>query len=317
VWLILGLASAASLALFRGWNLEHLTSHPHPARDYGDAVRRIQALRAQEPPGMNPVCHLLFMTHGQKTERAIVLVHGYTNCPQQFRALGERLYDLGYNVLIPPLPRHGLADRATRELRRLTAEELATYGDEVIDIAQGLGEQVTLLGFSAGGVVAAWASQHRRDIHLGVIISPGFGVTQIPTRLITPAVNLLTRLPDFYLWWDPTLRDASGLPHAYAGYSTRGIAQVMRLGLAARAEAERTPPAARSILVITNAGDRTVDNALVYQVTATWRKQGANLRTYEFAADLRLEHDFIDPGQPYQRVEVVYSVLVDLIAKSR
>jgi hypothetical protein len=37
------------------------------------------------------------------------------------------------------------------------------------------------------------------------------------------------------------------------------------------------------------------------------------LRTYEFSADLKLGHDLIDPGQPYQRVDVVYPKLMELI----
>jgi hypothetical protein len=76
-----------------------------------------------------------------KSRAAIILVHGYTNCPQQFKALGQRFYDMGYNVLIAPLPHHGLADRMTEEHGLLTAEELAAYADETVDLAQGLGDQ--------------------------------------------------------------------------------------------------------------------------------------------------------------------------------
>jgi carboxylesterase len=49
------------------------------------------------------------MTHAKKVDRAIILVHGYTNCPQEFHELGQRFYAVGYNVLIAPLPHHRLA----------------------------------------------------------------------------------------------------------------------------------------------------------------------------------------------------------------
>ena len=62
---------------------------------------------------MNPVCETQFMTHHRKVDRAVVLVHGYTTCPEQFHALGQRFFDLGYNVLSAPLPQHGFADRMT------------------------------------------------------------------------------------------------------------------------------------------------------------------------------------------------------------
>ena len=129
---------------------------------------------------MNPVCQLKLITHDRKVERAIILVHGYTNCPQQFNTLGQQFYDLGYNVLIAPLPHHGLADRMIEEHGLLTAEELAAYADETVDLAQGLGDQVVMMGISAGGVTTAWAAQHRSDIDLAVIISPAFGFKTDP-----------------------------------------------------------------------------------------------------------------------------------------
>src|SRR6185503_9544167 len=120
-------------------------------------------------------------THGQKVERAILLLHGYTNCPQQFLELGQRFYDLGYNVLIAPLPHHGLANRLTDEQSQLTAKELASYADEMVDIAHGLGNEVVMMGISGGGVATAWAAQNRSDLDLAVIISPAFGFKEIPT----------------------------------------------------------------------------------------------------------------------------------------
>src|SRR5690348_15642732 len=130
-------------SLFTPWNLASLSSHPDPVQNYTEAVQRIEAKQAQES-NLNPVCRTQFMTHGQKAQRVIVFAHGYTNCPQQFVGLGKRFYDLGYNVLIMPVPHHGLKDRMTDEQALLTAEEIAAYTDQVVDIAQGLGEHVTI-----------------------------------------------------------------------------------------------------------------------------------------------------------------------------
>ena len=73
----------------------------------------IAALQAQEAAGDNPQCATQFLTHGKKTAHVIAFVHGYSNCPQMFMQLGQQFYALGYNVLIVPLPHHGLADRLT------------------------------------------------------------------------------------------------------------------------------------------------------------------------------------------------------------
>jgi alpha-beta hydrolase superfamily lysophospholipase len=305
---LLGIA----LLLFRPVGVRSLTSNPNPTTGYAEAVERIEALRDQQASqALNPLCQLQFMTHGQKAEKAIVFVHGYTNCPQQFRELGEQFYDLGYNVLIVPAPHHGLADRMTTEHARLTAEELAAYTDSVVDIAQGLGEHVSLAGISMGGIATAWAAQHRNDLDLAVLISPAFGFQMIPAPVTAPAVNAFLVLPNFYQWTDSTLKEENGPAYTYPRRSTRALAQTLRFGLAVQALREEAPPAAGSILVITNAGDPSVDNALTAEVVAAWREWGAEVATYEFAADLELEHDLIDPSKQTQ--PIVYPRLVELI----
>ena len=302
----------AVVVLFRPMNVRGLTSNPDPTGDYAEAVERIEALRAEEATrDLNPLCRLKFMTHGQKVEKAIVLVHGYTNCPQQFNELGQQFYDLGYNVLIVPAPHHGLADRMTKDQARLTAEELAAYADAAVDVAQGLGEHVTLAGISMGGITTAWAAQHRSDLDLAVLISPAFGFQMIPRSATAPAVKAFLVLPNFYMWADSELKEASGTDFTYPRRSTRALAQTLRLGMEVQAGSAEAAPVARSMLVITNANDPSVDNGLTAEMVAAWREGGVAVETYEFPANLELEHDLISPWQETQ--PVVYPVLVDLI----
>jgi len=53
-----------------------LFSAPNPAADYDAALVRFALLRAQDGAEVNPVCRSTLLTHGEKTERVIVLVHG-------------------------------------------------------------------------------------------------------------------------------------------------------------------------------------------------------------------------------------------------
>ena len=228
--LILGIMLVLIFAVLNPWNISNLSSKPNPLENYAQAVQRIESLQTNERLAMNPVCRLQFMTHNQKVERAIILVHGYTNCPEQFRELGQRFYDLGFTVLIAPLPHHGLANRMTEEHSQLTAEELVSYTDGVVDIAQGLGEQVIMMGISGGGVITAWAAQTRSDIDLAVIISPAFGFKQIPTLLTAGVMNLYTFLPDSFEWWDPALQDTAPPDYTYPRYSKHALVQIIRLG---------------------------------------------------------------------------------------
>ncbi len=312
ILLVLGILVAAVWIIITPWNVSNLASHPRPVQSYGEAVQRIEALRALEPQDMNPVCRLQLMTHSDQVNRAIILVHGYTNCPQQFRDLGQGFYDAGYNVLIAPLPRHGLADRMTEVHAQLKAEEVAAYADETVDIAQGLGEQVAMMGISAGGVTTAWAAQNRSDLDLAVIIAPAFGFKQIPTPLTGAVMNIFTLLPDQYVWWDPVKQAEAPPPHAYPRYSQHALVQLLRLGFATQADARQVQPAAKKLVVVSNANDNSVNNPLTMDVVKTWQAHGANVTTYEFGADLKLGHDLIDPTQPDQRIDIVYPQLITL-----
>ena len=255
------------------------------------------------------------MTHDKKVDRAIILVHGYTSCPQQFHELGQRFYDLGYNVLIAPLPHHGLADRMTDAHAQLKAEDLAAYADETVDIAQGLGEQVIMMGISAGGVTTAWAAQNRSDVDLAVIISPAFGFKQIPTPLTAAVMNIYTFLPDSFEWWDPALQAEAPPAHAYPRYSKHALVQTLRLGFAAQADAQRIQPAAKKMVIALNTNDNSVNNALTTDVVKLWQAHAADLTTYEFEANLKLGHDLIDPAQPDARIDIVYPRLIDLTSR--
>lgn len=302
------------LAVSLSSNMQNLSSRPQPAGSYAEAVQRINTIEAQETSDLTPACRLQFMTHGQKVARAIIFVHGYTFCPQMFQALGTQFFDLGYNVLIPRLPHHGLADRLTPEQAQLTAEELAAYADQWIDIARGLGDHVTMAGISGGGVVTAWAAQNRADLDLAAPISPGFGFKLIPAPLTQVVMNIALRLPNSFQWWDADQKEKGALPGGYPRYSTHALAQILRLGFATRALAQQRAPVARSILVITNANDTDVDNAVTAGVVQVWQDHGANLRTFQFDASLKLGHDLIDPARPDQRTDIVYPQLIDLLA---
>jgi carboxylesterase len=312
----IGFVALALVSVLLPIDTHKLVSRPRPARSYDQALQRIEAVRASASAGLNPECQLQFMTHGEKVERAIAFAHGYTSCPKQFQVLGEAFFALGYNVLIAPLPHHGLADRMTTEHERLTANGLAAYADTVVDIAQGLGERVILAGLSGGGVVTAWAAQHRSDLDLAVLIAPGFGFGPIPTPLTDPAMKLFRWLPNFYKWWDPKLKEAVGPAYTYPRIASRALVNILYLSYAVRVAARRNLPAARAILVVTNANDTSVNNALTSQVVDLWRGHWAkNLRTFEFDASLGLNHDLIDPSQPDQRTDIVYPKLIELIGE--
>ena len=311
--LITGVILSLVFLILTPWNIVHISTHPKPAENYTEAVLRIDQLKKQEHQRMNPLCQLQLMTHSKTTDRAIVLVHGYTSCPRQFHDLGQRFYQAGYNVLIAPLPHHGLADPMTNEHGKLTAAELAAYADQTVDIARGLGKKVYMMGLSAGGVTTAWTAQNRKDIELAVIISPAFGFKKIPTALTGATMNIYSTLPDAFEWWDPVLEEKVPPPYSYPRYSRHALVEILRLGFTTLADAHNRPPAAKKLIVVLNANDTTVNNELTRNMITIWQSHKARVTTDEFESNLSLPHDLIDPSKPNQRTDIVYPRLMELI----
>jgi carboxylesterase len=307
-----GIGAAAGLSWLSRWKTRGLTSNPDPAGSYVHGLARMARMQAAEDASILPICRTRGLLHGHPTEHVVVLVHGLTNCPQQWAGFADLLYKQGYNVLLPRMPRHGLADRMTTEPSRLRAEELRDFADQVVDVAAGLGQHVTMVGLSAGGIVAAWAAQYRPEVSKAVLISPSLGFGQYAHWLQLLFMNIALALPDVETHrFGATPRAA---PYAYVGWSSRALGEVLRLGVATARAAVMARPACQRLVVVTNANDMAVSSQLTRQLVSIWQSRGLQrVEYFEFERELKLEHDLIDPNNPRQRVDFVYPILLDLI----
>ena len=292
-----------------------LTSSPDPAQNYAEAMARFDALVAAEQArgDIDPQCLPFVRTHGEKTERAIILFHGLTACPHQYRELAQLYFDQGYNVYVPRLPRHGYANRTTNALAELTAEELAGVMDPSADLAAGLGNQVTMAGFSLGGNAAALGGQLRADLRLAAPMSPALGFRFVPDFL-TPALTrlILGLSPDIYIWWDPFNKENFQAASGYPGFSLHALGEIFRLGLALRDLAASQPPAAQNLLVISNGGDPAVNLGAIDDLAGKWRAQGETVQTYRFPLLPWLPHDFIATDAVGGKTDLSYPKLIEL-----
>ena len=197
---------------------------------------------ADDDNSTRDVCISKLYDHGMRTEHVIILIHGFTNCPEQFNELGKQHFDAGNNVFIPRMPYHGLSDRLTDALVNLTAEDLATFGDKVIDIAHGLGKKITVMGVSGSGTLVAWLAQNRADIDFAFAIAPLFGLAFVPPAFTKLFERIVLLLPNFYMWWDPRTKadNPYSIYYAYPGYPTRSLVEFLRLAMI-------TPPRRRNL----------------------------------------------------------------------
>jgi pimeloyl-ACP methyl ester carboxylesterase len=303
--------------LLRPLSSRGLASHPLPAASWEEALARLETLRREDGVAIAPECRTRWMTRGARTGRVIVLLHGLTNCPAQFDSLGRLLFARGANVLIPRLPRHGLADRMTDELGRIDAFELVAFTDRVLDIACGLGDSVTVAGLSIGGTMAAWAGQARADLDRAVPIAPLLGAPRVPPWASPALARLALAGPNLFVWWDPKKRQALGGPkHVYPRFATRSVGASLRIGVAALQSARRSAPGARTLAVVTIGGDPAVNNDAVELLVRSWRRHGAIVGTYQFPRELHLNHDVVDPEQIGGNPALTYPRLIESIDPS-
>ena len=299
--------------LLRPLPLDDLTSDPDPTSSYQEAMERRSKTQAREAAlPLHDGGRSIVLTHGYETDRVFVLLHGLTNAPRQFRELGEELFATGANVVIPRLAHHGLADRMTDAHAALTAQDLIRYAQYGVDLAQGLGKNVTVIGLSISGISAAWLAQNRDDIDEAFLLAPLFGPAVVPDPL-TPAITAaLTRLPNNMMWWDPRVREnLPGPPYNYPRFPTRALGEALRLGLQT-AQPDRTLRVNRLGVILTE-NDKAVNNARTRRLVEQWRATSPETEIFlhEFPAAENIPHDFIDPLQPDARTDKVNALLVE------
>lgn len=276
-----------------------------PAADYATAMARTQARQAQDDSVVASGGRSIFMGHGERTPRVFVLLHGFTDSPKQFEALGQRLFSTGDNVYIPRLPHHAEARTRMRALTRITAGELEAFGDSTIDIARGLGDSIIVVGLSAGGNVAASIAQRRDDVHRVVLVAPAIAAGRVPDEVAHALVIAGSRLPNVTRSAAPD----SERPDYIQGITTRGLAQVLRLGEEVRVEAERFPGGAHQIMFLLNENDRTVSSDAAIDLAKRWSAGPSLVSVYEFPGTLRLPHNVMETTVRGGNLEVVLPVV--------
>jgi pimeloyl-ACP methyl ester carboxylesterase len=283
---------------------------------YEDGVRIATSIKDLDGPNVNPVCHTRLYTHGRRTERALVLLHGFTNCPQQFDALGKQFFEMGWNVLIPRYPRHGYTDRLTNSIAELRLEHLLAVANRAAEAGAGLGERLTVAGLSLGGILTGHLAETRAGLERAVLIAPMFGLRPVPALGLRAITQLAYILPNFYIWWNGQLKDKVGPSHGYPRFSSKAYAALFEAGSGVFKAARSAAPRAGSIAVITNAAEPRLDNRFTYKLINLWRAHGANVSFFEFPADEHLPHDLIDPANPDQNTDRVYPVVVKTISEA-
>ena len=277
---------------------------------YDSALLRVAARQAADDSVVARGGRSILLTHGVRTPRVFVLLHGFTDSPTQFAALGRHLFDAGDNVFIPRLPHHAERVAPVRTLGRVRAGELASFGDSVVDAARGLGDTVIVAGLSAGGTIAAHVAQRRREVQRAVFIAPAIAAGIISEENEQALVVLASKLPDI----TRTDKADSTRPDFVQGLTTRGLAEVLRLGQMVREKAVDDRPGAQQMVFLLNELDRTVSEDASLALAQNWFDHGATVVVYRFPKVLKLPHNVMEIPQRGGNLDVVLPVVEALVS---
>jgi carboxylesterase len=279
---------------------------------YARTQSRLQRFLARDHDRIGERGRSRVYDHGGPTARVALLFHGLSASPTQFVAIAQSLYERGYNVFVPRLPRHGYSDRMSGALADLTAEQLTNVATESLEIARGLGEHVTIVGFSLGGLLAAYLAQHE-PVDSVVAVAPFFGIALVPSIFRMPIAWWALRLPNRFAWWDPVLKERQLPEHGYPRYATHAVAHALTIAHGVLECARTEPPKARRIVMVTNSRETAVNNRAAMRLTQRWRLHKPQaVATHRFD-DLPLVHDIIEPKRYPEVSRRVLEVLVELI----
>ena len=99
----------------------------------------------------------VLLLHEGHRKDAVVLIHGLTDSPYYMRAIAERFFPAGANVVLPLLPAHGLIEPDEAFEDGDLAEKWKATARHAVDVATLLGDRVSVGGLSTGGALSVYA----------------------------------------------------------------------------------------------------------------------------------------------------------------
>lgn len=162
------------------------------------------------------------LLHEGRTKNSALLIHGLNDSPYYLKDIAKTLFEQGYNVITVLLGGHGLNLEDMKEVSYLDWLNEVRWG---LRIAGLLGENVTVGGFSAGGLLAVSASLEFSQIKNLLLFAPALKVKSVAglgnrTAKLT-CMGVLNQIS-----YDSAVGDS---PVKYGTRSVNGACQVMNL----------------------------------------------------------------------------------------
>ncbi len=308
------LAAAGGASLILPERAFAADSAPLQVPSYHDAIAALEATIAADraDPLIESAALPRLYTHQKPVENAVVLFHGFTNCPQQFDELARGFYERGCNVYVPRIPLHGYRDRLTHVLGGLLDSQLAASTTEAYRLTRGLGRRVSAVGLSLGGSMALYLAQTQAIDH-AVPVSPFLMPIGFPQWIGLAAMTAVSWLPDHYTWWDPRIKEKCLPIYAYPGFPSHALATCVFFGNIVVQAAKSTPPLAKRCTLVTNKNESAVNNAVAFRLLDGWESSGKRYDQVVLSDLGPPRHDIIDPTTFPQARTLVYPKLESIV----
>lgn len=253
---------------------------------YQQSITQFESTKRSEAArNVTDTCQTKLQTHGQKTAKVVVMLHGVTACPNQFDSLAKVFFDAGYNVYIPRAPYHGTADK--KDHGQVTSRNLVDYVNASITTATGLGDELGVVGLSGGGMLATWASEYRPEVKSALVLSPFYepAATQAPKWQL-PFLHVLYGfhiLPDTFI--EPATPDG-------AAFSYRALANYDIV--AKNFKKDPSGLSLKNLAVVTSASDDQIDLDLAKSIPQSIASaNNIPIIATDLPADWNVGHDIV------------------------
>ena len=262
---------------------------------YREALGSISRIRLDEITHDVPQCEqTLLLTHGYKTNFTMLIFNGIGERSEDIRGGAEKVHNLGWNVFVPRLPRHG-GRGVYGSKRDLSLDDLLLCIEESVPIAAELGTKLVVTGASLGGLMAGLAATRFPQLISDVlIVQPPLSLHGIPDQARSLVVDIVRLFKDSDRLPILNTRAPGGSSHAMAcgGELVLFLEQVL---------ATKSIPESIAVNIRYDQSDPMFGNEGGKKLLALLKTQNKNLDAWEFPFHT-IEGDNPDWGPAYQTI---------------
>lgn len=186
---------------------------------------------------------------GERAQHGVLVLHGFTGCPQSMRPLAEAFAAAGFTVELPLLPGHGTT---VDDMIATGWDDWSAAAEAAYDDLAARCERVVVAGLSMGGSLTVWLASRHPEIAGIVCVNPAL---RVPDEM----VDLLRQTLEGGVDRFPSIGGDLADPEAHeAAYDATPLAALLSLADATAALRDDLGKVTSPLLLMTSPQDHVV-----------------------------------------------------------